>query len=126
MNIIILGAGQVGSSVASELAKEYSNEITVVDIDQAILNEYRDKLAAAQVAQRELPAFPEDLLTPSLHNTWPDTAEAVVGNWIGLDALGEPEFGLQVFIDEKPDYYEFANETKDMTGAEVFAKFTSS
>jgi hypothetical protein len=35
-------------------------------------------------------------------------------------------FDHQVFIDEKPDYYEFANETKDMTGAEVFAKFTSS
>jgi len=32
----------------------------------------------------------------------------------------------QVFIDEKPDYYDFANETKDMTGAEVFARFTSS
>ena len=32
----------------------------------------------------------------------------------------------QVFIDEKPDYYEFANETKDLTGAEVFARFTSS
>ena len=35
-------------------------------------------------------------------------------------------FDHQVFIDEKPDYYEFANETKDMTGAEVFAEFTSS
>lgn len=29
----------------------------------------------------------------------------------------------QVFIDEKPAYYAFANETKDMTGAEVFAMF---
>lgn len=32
----------------------------------------------------------------------------------------------QVFIDEKPDYYSFANETKNMTGAEVFAQFESS
>ena len=32
----------------------------------------------------------------------------------------------QVFIDEKPDYYDFANETKNLTGAEVFARFTSS
>ena len=39
MNIIILGAGQVGSSVASELAREESNEITVVDVDQMILSE---------------------------------------------------------------------------------------
>ncbi len=26
----------------------------------------------------------------------------------------------QIFIDEKPDYYDFANETKMMTGEEVF------
>ena len=29
----------------------------------------------------------------------------------------------QVFIDEKPAYYAFANKTHDMTGAEVFAAF---
>ncbi len=29
----------------------------------------------------------------------------------------------QVFIDEKPAYYDFANKTHDMTGAEVFAAF---
>jgi hypothetical protein len=29
----------------------------------------------------------------------------------------------QVFIDEKPDYYDFANKTHNMTGAEVFAAF---
>ena len=29
----------------------------------------------------------------------------------------------QVFIDEKPAYYSFANETKDMTGAEIFAMY---
>lgn len=32
-------------------------------------------------------------------------------------------FDHQVFIDEKPDYYAFANKTRDMTGAEVFAKY---
>ncbi len=44
MNIIILGAGQVGSSVSSELAREESNEITVIDVDQAILSELQDRL----------------------------------------------------------------------------------
>jgi len=29
----------------------------------------------------------------------------------------------QVFIDEKPKYYSFANETKNMTGEELFAQF---
>jgi hypothetical protein len=35
-------------------------------------------------------------------------------------------FDLQVFIEEKPDYYAFANQTKNMTGSELFALFTSS
>lgn len=29
----------------------------------------------------------------------------------------------QIFIDEKPDYYTFANDTQNMTGAQVFAHF---
>lgn len=33
-------------------------------------------------------------------------------------------FHEQVFIDEKPASYEFANETSKLTGAELFAKFT--
>jgi hypothetical protein len=32
-------------------------------------------------------------------------------------------FTSQIFIDEKPAYYDFANETHNMTGAEVFAAF---
>ena len=31
-------------------------------------------------------------------------------------------FDHQIFVDRKPDYYEFANATKNMTGAEVFAQ----
>ena len=44
MNIIILGAGQVGSTVATELAKEEANEITVVDTNQQILSELQERL----------------------------------------------------------------------------------
>ncbi len=32
-------------------------------------------------------------------------------------------FDHQIFIDEKPSLYTFANQTKDMTGAEVFAQY---
>ena len=32
-------------------------------------------------------------------------------------------FDHQVFIDEKPGYYQFANDTHNMTGAELFAAF---
>ncbi len=35
-------------------------------------------------------------------------------------------FDHQVFIDEKPSYYDFANETHTMTGEEVFAKYAPS
>ncbi|CAM2070486.1 GFA family protein [Sulfidibacter corallicola] len=40
-----------------------------------------------------------------------------------LENRDEFEMDHQVFIDEKPEYYAFANETEDMTGAEVFAKY---
>ena len=35
-------------------------------------------------------------------------------------------FDHQVFIEEKPTYYSFANKTKNITGAELFAMFTPS
>jgi len=34
-------------------------------------------------------------------------------------------FNLQVFIEEKPEYYSFANQTKNMTGEELLALFAS-
>jgi len=43
MKVIILGAGQVGSSVADNLASE-ANDITVVDQDEDLLRELRDRL----------------------------------------------------------------------------------
>jgi hypothetical protein len=38
----------------------------------------------------------------------------------------EFELKEQIFIDMKPSYYEFANQTLNLTEAEVFAKFASS
>jgi len=32
-------------------------------------------------------------------------------------------FASQIFIDEKPGYYDFANDTRKMTGADVFAQY---
>jgi homoserine O-succinyltransferase len=45
---------------------------------QALLAEYTSRLQTGAA-----PDFPETLLTPQLDNTWHDTAEGVVGNWIG-------------------------------------------
>ena len=55
------------------------------DIRQkALIREYRVRLDEAVAAGRTLPEFPEPLLMSALDNTWHDTAEAVVGNWMGL------------------------------------------
>jgi len=43
---------------------------------------------------------------------------------VGLfDDANSFSFDHQVFIDKKPAYYRFANKTKDMTEAEVFAMY---
>jgi len=44
MKILILGAGQVGSSAAYHLSREEANEVTVVDTRAAILRELQDRL----------------------------------------------------------------------------------
>lgn len=45
---------------------------------------------------------------------------------VGLFEGGEDlSFTKQVFIDEKPTYYKFSNDTKEMTGEELFASFAS-
>jgi len=44
MKILILGAGQVGSTVAQSLAREPANDITVVDLNAELLRELQDRL----------------------------------------------------------------------------------
>ncbi|MDH3526699.1 MAG: Trk system potassium transporter TrkA [Gammaproteobacteria bacterium] len=57
MKIIILGAGQVGSSVAANLASE-ANDITIVDENSAVLQDLQDRL---------------DIRTVTGHASHPDT-----------------------------------------------------
>jgi len=40
-----------------------------------------------------------------------------------FDISSKLNFDHQIFIDEKPEYYAFANETKNMTGKEVFDQY---
>ncbi len=44
MKILILGAGQVGSSAADHLSREEANEVTVVDTRPEVLRELQDRL----------------------------------------------------------------------------------
>ncbi|MDH5328301.1 MAG: homoserine O-succinyltransferase [Gammaproteobacteria bacterium] len=50
---------------------------------EAILEEHRDQAIRALETGQPQPMFPEHLITPRLDNTWHDTAEAVIDNWIG-------------------------------------------
>lgn len=51
---------------------------------RAVLDEHRGRVVAAMSHGHEQPAFPEAYIARSLDNTWHDTAEGVVGNWMGL------------------------------------------
>ncbi|MCK5092275.1 MAG: NAD-binding protein, partial [Gammaproteobacteria bacterium] len=59
MKIIILGAGQVGSSVAHNLARE-SNDITVVDTNLDVLEELQGRLDLRTVVGHA--SYPEVLV----------------------------------------------------------------
>ena len=50
---------------------------------EAILDEHRERVVAAREAKLPIPELPERLIAASLDNTWHDTAEAVINNWIG-------------------------------------------
>ena len=43
---------------------------------------------------------------------------------LDIDPEKMPVFDHQVFVDEQPHYYEFANETTKMTGEEMFAQYS--
>jgi len=50
---------------------------------QASLNEYKDYVIQEKERKNNFPVFPEELISNKLDNTWHDTAEAILNNWIG-------------------------------------------
>jgi len=50
----------------------------------AVLEEYQARVRAALDRGDALSDLPEHLIADRVHNTWHDTAEAVVGKWMGL------------------------------------------
>jgi len=52
--------------------------------EKAVLNEFRGRVETALRNGSTAPEFPEQLVGQRLDNTWHDTAEAVLGNWMGL------------------------------------------
>jgi homoserine O-succinyltransferase len=50
---------------------------------RAILGEHELAVRAARAGGQTVPEMPESLIVPHLDNTWHDTAEAVINNWVG-------------------------------------------
>ncbi len=50
---------------------------------KAILKEYKKQVIHSKKTKIEFPEMPENLIVNMLDNTWHDTAEAVLNNWIG-------------------------------------------
>lgn len=50
---------------------------------KGVLEEYKERVYKAREKNSALPEFPEGLIIPGLYNTWHDSAEAVLNNWIG-------------------------------------------
>ncbi len=65
MKILIIGAGQVGSTAAHHLAREEANEVTVVDTRPDVLRELQDRL---------------DIRTVVGHGAYPDVLERAGAN----------------------------------------------
>jgi trk system potassium uptake protein TrkA len=61
MKILILGAGQVGRTAATHLAREEANEVTVIDVNEELLRDLQDRL---------------DIRTLAGHGSYPSTLEA--------------------------------------------------
>lgn len=51
---------------------------------QASLNEHKAEVLKAIKNKQEIPKIPEELIASKLDNTWHDTAEAILNNWIGM------------------------------------------
>jgi homoserine O-succinyltransferase len=50
----------------------------------AVMREYQGRVDRCLQKGESVPEFPEHLVAPGLKNTWQDTANAVVGTWVGL------------------------------------------
>ncbi len=66
MKILILGAGQVGSSAAYHLSREEANEVTIVDMRPEVLRDLQDRLDIRTVVGHA--AYPDVLDRAGAHD----------------------------------------------------------
>jgi len=71
---------------------------------QAVLEEHKEQVGSARLKQAMPPKFPESLITPTLDNTWHDTAEAILSNWVGkIYQITHTDRRLPFMLDIDPD-----------------------
>lgn len=75
---------EVGRFIFEDLQKYPQFPESYLNVSNAaILEEFRDRVLVARRLGNPPPQFPEHLIVPTLDNTWHDSAEAVINNWIG-------------------------------------------
>ena len=90
MNVIILGAGQVGRTAVHHLAREEANEVTIIDLNDQVLRDLQDRLDIRTVVGNG--AFPSVLEAAGAKKTWggaiapiPVSSHAYGGTRMGED-----------------------------------------
>jgi len=66
---------------------------------RAILNEFKNAVKTAVKENSDIPEFPEKFIIDRLDNTWHDSAEAVLNNWIGKVYLITNNDRRKLFMD---------------------------
>ena len=92
-----------------------------IECDPEVSFENTDSLGVYQSSKWGERGFCTSCGTPIFWRT--RTKDHWVFSANALDLKDEPKLTSEIFIDSKPAYYSFANDTTKMTGAEVFAKY---
>ena len=98
-----------------------SGPLMAVDVGQDIEIEGRENVATYRSSEWAERAFCKTCGS-NLYYRIVEADQCIVSAGI-LDEEDGLALGIQVFIDEKPQFYDLANDTKTMTGAEVFAMY---
>jgi hypothetical protein len=112
----------VGACHCNMCRKWAGGPLLVVECGEALTINGEDNLARFNSSEWAERAFCKNCGSHLFYRLKPNNLHLVsAGIFEPIDNL---VFDHQVFIDEKPSYYTFANKTHDMTGAEVFALFS--
>jgi hypothetical protein len=118
-----LRAHDVGACHCSMCRRWSAGPFFAMECEGAIAVEDDSNLGVYRSSEWAERCFCKQCGTPLFYRLVGKTFYAVSAE--ALDQRRDFRLASQIFIDEKPAYYAFANDTKNMTGAEVFAAFAA-